>query len=114
MTPGVTSSGTVCSSITDMSGRTYTPPLKPAMGVLSWSGSMSMDMPRGGRPLVTANRIPACFSLATAATARSVRTLSWVMSVPSTSARNSRMGGAMVPPLIGRCGADAAALERRL
>src|SRR5579864_7847345 len=60
---------------------------------------MSIDMPRGGRPLVMAKRIPACLRFATAAMARSVRTLSWVTSVPSTSARNSRMGGAMVPPV---------------
>ena len=73
-------------SITDMSGRTNTPPLKAAIGVVRPSGSMSIDMPRGGRPLVIANNIPACFSFATAAMARSVRTLSWVTSVPSTSA----------------------------
>src|SRR5580658_2503593 len=89
----------VCCSITDMSGRTYTPPLKAAIGMVSWSGSTSIDMPRGGRPLVMAKSIPACLSFATAATARSVSTLSWVTSVPSTSARNSRMGGAMVPPV---------------
>ena len=73
-----------------------TPPLKAAIGVLSPSGSISIDMPRGGRPLVTAKSIPACFSFPTAAMARSVRTLSWVTSVPSTSARSIRM--AMVPP----------------
>src|ERR1700722_8954441 len=89
----------VCCSITDMSGWTYTPPLKPAIGVVSLSGSISMDMPRGGRPLVTAKSIPASFSFPTAVMARSVRTLSWVTSVPSTSARNSRMFGAMVPPV---------------
>src|ERR1700722_10316503 len=88
----------VCCSITDMSGRTYTPPLKAAIGVVSWSGSMSIDMPRGGRPLVMAKSIPACLSFATAAMARSVRTLSWVTSVPSTSARNNRMGGGAIVP----------------
>ena len=58
---------------TDISGRTNTPPLNAAIGVLRWSGSMSIDIPRGGRPLVMAKRIPACLSFATAAMARSVR-----------------------------------------
>ena len=53
---------------------------------------MSISMPRGGRPLVMAKRTPAWRRLRTAATASSVRTFSWVTSVPSTSARKSRMG----------------------
>src|SRR5690348_6794833 len=68
---------------------------------------MSIDMPRGGRPLVMAKSIPASRSLATAATARSVRTLSWVTSVPSTSARSSRIDWewrAMLPFLVGSIG----------
>src|SRR5499425_1956002 len=96
MTAGVTLSGRTRCSITDMSGRTKTPPLKAAIGVLSPSGSISIDMPRGGRPLVIAKSIPACFSFPAAAMARSVRTLSWVTSVPSTSARSIRI--AMLPP----------------
>ena len=38
---------------------TKSPPLKPAIGVSSSSGSNSMAMPSGGRPLVMAKRIPA-------------------------------------------------------
>jgi hypothetical protein len=86
-----TDSGTTRCSITDMSRFTSTPPLNAAIGVVRSSGSMSIDMPRGGRPLVIANRIPASPSLRTALMARSVRTLSGVTSVPSTSARSSRM-----------------------
>src|ERR1700678_4072106 len=74
-----------------MSRFTSRPPLKAAIGVLRFSGSISIDMPRGGRPLVIAKRIPASPSLRTASTARSVRTLSGVTSVPSTSARTSLM-----------------------
>ena len=40
-------------------GSTTSPPLKAASGVRSESGAMSIDIPRGGRPLVTANWIPA-------------------------------------------------------
>ena len=53
-----TSGGRVLASITDMSGLTSTPPLKPAIGVSSASGSISIAMPRGGRPLVMAKRMP--------------------------------------------------------
>jgi hypothetical protein len=52
ITIGVTSSGMTRCSITDISGRANTPPLNAAIGVLSCSGSISIDMPRGGRPLV--------------------------------------------------------------
>jgi len=65
--------------------------LKAAIGVVRLSGSTSIDMPFGGRPLVTANKIPASPSLRTASIARSVSTLSLVTRVPSTSARTSRM-----------------------
>ena len=46
-------------------------------------------MPRGGRPLVTANLMPAVSRAATALTARSVSTLSLVTTVPSTSASSN-------------------------
>src|ERR1700730_2349029 len=68
------------------SGLLITPPLKPAMGVSIFSGSTSMAMPRGGRPLVMANLMPASRNLATDRMARSVRIFSCVTSVPSTSA----------------------------
>ena len=45
----------VCSSMIVMSGLTKIPPLKPATGVCSASGSISIAIPRGGRPLVIAN-----------------------------------------------------------
>src|SRR5215471_10375280 len=100
-------------SITDMSGRANSPPLNAAIGVVSPSGSMSIDMPRGGRPLVIAKSIPACLSFPTAAMARSVRTLSWVTSVPSTSARRSLI--ATLPPFHAprpTSGAPAVSIER--
>ena len=53
-----------CCSITDMSGSANSPPLNAAIGVLSSSGSTSIDMPRGGRLLVTAKSIPATFAAA--------------------------------------------------
>ena len=77
-----------------MSLSTIRPPLKAAIGVSICRGSTSISMPRGGRPLVRAKSTPAWRRLRTAATASSVRTLSWVTSVPSTSARKRRMGGA--------------------
>ena len=49
-----------------MSGLTKIPPLKPAIGVRSASGSISIAMPRGGRPLVMAKAIPAAWSSRTA------------------------------------------------
>src|SRR5882724_761776 len=51
-----------------------------------------MAMPRGGRPLVTLNAIPASCSRKTASAARFVSTFSCVTSVPSTSAITMRMG----------------------
>ncbi len=78
-----------------MSGFTSRPPLNAATGVVMPSGSISIDMPSGGRPLVTANAIPASASLRTAAIARSVSALSGVTSVPSTSASSSLI--AVVP-----------------
>jgi len=74
-----------------MSGLTRMPPLNPATGVRSASGSISMDMPRGGRPLVIAKWISAACSAFTAALARDVSTFSAVTSVPSTSARTSEI-----------------------
>jgi hypothetical protein len=53
-----------------------------------------MAMPRGGRPLVMAMTMPASCSARTAATAWSVRILSLVTSVPSTSASSRRISGA--------------------
>src|SRR5690349_19896683 len=68
------------------SGRTNSPPLKPAIGVSSLSASNSIAMPRGGRPLVMAKRTPALCNALTAPCARSVSTFCSVTSVPSTSA----------------------------
>ena len=90
------SSGSTRCSTTDMSGLTSSPPLKAAIKVVMLSGSISIDMPLGGRPLVIANRIPASPSLRTAPTARSVSTLSGVTSVPSTSASSSRIASVAV------------------
>ena len=98
------SSGIVRDSITVMSGCTNRPPLNAASGVSSASGSTSIAMPRGGRPLVTANVIPASRSLPTAAIARSVRTLSFVTSVPSTSASISLIGGSAIGRVYGAPG----------
>ena len=87
----VTSGDSVFSSMTLRSGLTMAPPLNPAIMVVRCSGSISIAMPRGGRPLVTANLMPALSSAATAAMARSVRTLSLVTTVPSTSASSSEI-----------------------
>ena len=46
-------------SMTERSGLTNTPPLKPAIAVRNPRGSISMLMPRGGRPLVMAKAMPA-------------------------------------------------------
>src|SRR5215470_17645580 len=51
-----------------------------------------MAMPRGGRPLVTLNWIPASLRCNTASAARFVNTFSCVTSVPSTSAITMRTG----------------------
>src|SRR6266436_4268279 len=56
-----------------------------------------MAMPRGGRPLVTLNWIPASCSRKTASVARFVSTFSCVTSVPSTSAITMRIGFADFP-----------------
>src|SRR5262252_10293070 len=56
-----------------------------------------MAMPRGGRPLVTLNRIPASPRCKTASAARLVNTFSCVTSVPSTSAMTMRIGFAERP-----------------
>src|ERR1700733_15766496 len=62
------------------------------MGSLSLSGSMSIAMPLGGRPLVMTNWIPASALFMTESMARWVRILSCVTRVPSTSAMTSLMG----------------------
>src|SRR6266481_2264312 len=56
-----------------------------------------MAIPRGGRPLVTLNWIPASCSRKTASVARFVSTFSCVTSVPSTSAITMRIGFADFP-----------------
>src|SRR6202007_2801357 len=76
------------------SGWISTPPLNAAIGWLRLNGSISMAIPRGGRPLVMLNSIPACRRCETALAARSVSTFSCVTSVPSTSAIPMRIGGA--------------------
>lgn len=50
-----------------ISGLTKIPPLKPAMGVVIASGSISIAIPRGGRPLVMAKAMPTACSAFTAA-----------------------------------------------
>jgi hypothetical protein len=50
--------------------------MKPAMGLCKASGSISMRMPRGGRPLVMARIMPAWCSSRATAFAVSVSTLS--------------------------------------
>ncbi len=89
-TVGATNStGIARCSITDMSGRTNSPPLNAAMGSASSSGSTSIAMPLGGRPLVIANLIPAPLSRRTEAMVRSVSSFAGVTRVPSTSAKTS-------------------------
>ena len=46
-------------TMTAMLRSTSSPPLKAAIGVWRSSGSTSMTIPRGGRPLVMANRMSA-------------------------------------------------------
>src|SRR5215510_10047719 len=72
-------------------GVTKRPPLKPAIGVSSLRSSSSMAMPRGGRPLVMAKRMPVSRRCCTAALARFVSTFLSLTSVPSTSARTTEM-----------------------
>ena len=90
-----TSAASTCSAMMVISGLTKIPPLKPATGVRSDNGSINIAMPRGGRPLVIANAIPAACNAFTAATARGVSTFSAVTRVPSTSARTSEIFGAV-------------------
>ena len=85
------SAASTCSSMMVMSGLTKIPPLNPATGVRRANGSISIAMPRGGRPLVIAKAMPAACSAFTAARARGVSTFSAVTSVPSTSARTSEI-----------------------
>src|SRR4051794_11320767 len=76
-----------------------TPPLKPASGITSPSGSTSIARPRGGRLLITAKPIPASPSRRTAAMAAGVRVLTRSTSVPSTSETTSEIFlGAMALP----------------
>ncbi len=49
--------------MTFISRSTMSPPLKAAIGVWRSSGSISISIPRGGRPLVTAKRMPASTEL---------------------------------------------------
>src|SRR5579872_1135968 len=91
MALAATSAGRHFCSTIERSRLTKRPPLKPAIGVLSCSGSNSMSMPRGGRPLVMAKRMPTSPRRRTAACARSVSTLSSVTRVPSTSASTSEI-----------------------
>ena len=86
-----TSAASTCSAMMVISGLTKMPPLKPATGVRSASGSINIAMPRGGRPLVIAKAMPAACSAFTAAAARGVSTFSAVTRVPSTSARTSEI-----------------------
>jgi hypothetical protein len=62
-----------------------------AMGVSSDNGSISIAIPRAGRPLVITSAMPAARSARAACCARGVKTLSSVTSVPSTSARRSEI-----------------------
>ncbi len=81
----------VAASTVVRSGFTYIPPLKAATAVLRSSAFTILAMPRGGRPLVTVNLIPAAFSLSTASRVRVVSTLSLSTNVPSMSAMKARM-----------------------
>src|SRR5215470_3966881 len=86
----ISSDSVFCSRMASC-GVTKRPPLKPAIGVSSLRSSMSLAMPRGGRPLVMAKRMPISRSLSTAAWARLVSTFCSLTSVPSTSARTSEI-----------------------
>ena len=61
------------------------------MGAVIFSGPISFAIPRGGRPLVMVNSTPEARRRSTAWQVRSVRVLSRVTSVPSTSAISSLM-----------------------
>ena len=86
MTLGALSAVTKLCVITDKSGWTSTPPLNTATGSVMPRGSINIFMPSGGRPLVIVNAISVFRRCSTASMARAVNTLSWVSSVPSTSA----------------------------
>ena len=74
---GATSSvGMTCSAITSSPGLDDQAAVERRYRRRSASGSTSIDMPRGGRPLVTAKWIPASCSSCTAAIERSVSTFS--------------------------------------
>src|SRR5215510_7849423 len=85
------SSGSVFCSMMASHGVTKSPPLNPAIGVSSFRSSSSIAMPRGGRPLVMAKRMPASRRCCTAALACFVSTFLSLTSVPSTSARTTEM-----------------------
>src|SRR6202011_912114 len=70
-----------------VSGSTNIPPLKAASGADNFPASTIIFIPRGGRPLVTANLIPAAVNFSIAALARGVIRFWLSTSVPSTSAR---------------------------
>src|SRR5271166_4981394 len=70
-----------------VAGSTNIPPLNAAKGADNLTWSEIIVIPRGGRPLVTANLMPASVSLWIAALARSVMRFRLSTSVPSTSAR---------------------------
>ena len=90
ITSAATSGASSCFDIGVRSGLTTTPPLNPAIGSVISNGSISIFMPRGGRPLVIPNRMPASCNFLTASMARGVRILSCVTRVPSTSAMTRR------------------------
>ena len=93
MITGTTSSSIVCSSRMLFWVSTIMPPLNAAIGVVRASGSRYMLSPRGGRLLVSANRIPASRRCCTACNVAGVSTLSWGTSVPSTSESSNRIFG---------------------
>src|SRR6516165_5809016 len=82
---GTRYSGSCRSSSMERSGNAITAPLKAAMGIVRPRGSTSARIPKGGRPLVMVKMIPRSRKDLTALRARSVSTLSFVRSVPSTS-----------------------------
>src|SRR6516225_3662725 len=82
---GTRYSGSCRSSSMERSGNAITAPLKAAMGIVRPRGSTSALIPKGGRPLVMVKMIPRSRKDLTAPRARSVSTLSFVRSVPSTS-----------------------------
>jgi hypothetical protein len=73
------------------SGSTNVPPLKAAIGADNLTCSTIIFMPRGGRPLVTANLIPASCTFSIAAFVRAVIRFLLSNSVPSTSDKRSEI-----------------------